>query len=189
MSTEWVKGNRYLSLSEMQNNAFIVYSYLIAKGWTINAIAGMLGNMQQESNINPGVWQNLTPNPALGWGLVQWTPLTKYTDWAASKGYENDDGTAQLYWIHNETVPTGQWNTKAYPISFTEFQLSTETPEYLALVFSRNFEQAGDETDPIRQENACYWYDYLNGKDPEPPKPDPTGKRRKMPLYMYRGFI
>ena len=52
MSTEWITGNRFLSWEEMQVNAVYIRDYLIEDGWSLNSIAGMLGNMQSESTIN-----------------------------------------------------------------------------------------------------------------------------------------
>lgn len=56
-------GNTYdssnaLTMEQMKINANYIYSYLSNKGWTKNAIAGILGNMQSESSINPGRWQS-----------------------------------------------------------------------------------------------------------------------------------
>lgn len=172
----WVVGNRYLYMYEMQNNANIVYWDLKARGWTMNSIAATLGNMQSESTINPGIWQNLIPGPAGGggWGLVQWTPSTNFTDWADENGYRHDDGYAQLLWIDTRTVPTGQWiPTSAYPMSFDEYKISTESPEILASAFLRNFERPGDipGTEPIRRRQAAYWYEFLSGEPPDPPDP------------------
>lgn len=42
-----------LTLRQMQINAEYIYRALTDKGWTLNAIAGILGNMQSESSINP----------------------------------------------------------------------------------------------------------------------------------------
>ena len=42
-----------MDLEKMQVNATYLYGYLTQKGWTVNAICGMLGNMQSESAINP----------------------------------------------------------------------------------------------------------------------------------------
>lgn len=185
---QWIKGNRYLSLSEMQNNAFIIYSTFFYKGWTLNAIAGILGNMQSESTINPGIWQNLTPNPAMGWGLVQWTPSTNFTNWAQANGYDNDDGDAQLKWIDEKTVSSGQWiPTTAYPQSFDEFKHSADSPENLASMFLKNFERAGVEVEEQRRTQARYWYNFLKDQNPWIP-PVVDNKVHKMPLYMYRGF-
>lgn len=51
-------GNTYdssntLTREQMELNATYIYNALINDGWTLNAIAGMLGNMQSESAINP----------------------------------------------------------------------------------------------------------------------------------------
>ena len=101
----WISGNRYLSKSEMENNALIIKNYLTSKGWTLNAIAGILGNMESESTINPGIWQSLNAgNMSGGFGLGQWTPATNYTDWADDQGISWSDGNAQLKWIDEQTT-------------------------------------------------------------------------------------
>lgn len=178
--TNWISKNAYLSQSEMENNAKLIYSYFKGKGWTLNAIAGMLGNMQQESTINPGIWQNLTPNTSMGWGLVQWTPSTNFTNWASANGYENDDGYAQLNWIEEQTVPTGQWiATSDYPMSFDEFKTSTKPPTYLASVFLKNFERAGTEKEELRKQNAVNWYNFLYNTPIAP-----TIRKKKTPIWL-----
>ena len=180
VSTSWISKNAYLSQSEMENNAKLIYSYFTGKGWTLNAIAGMLGNMQQESTINPGIWQNLTPNTSMGWGLVQWTPSTNFTNWASANGYENDDGYAQLKWIEEQTVPTGQWiATSDYPMSFVEFRTSTQSPSYLASVFLKNFERAGTEKEELRKQNAVNWYNFLYNIPIAP-----TIRKKKMSIWL-----
>ena len=159
----WIKGNRYLSRSEMENNSLIVYEYLIGKGWSINAIAGVLGNMETESNINPAIWQSLDyGNYSLGYGLVQWTPATNYINWANNHGYDITDGYKQLDWLDSVTVSFGQWlPTSSYPLSFNDFKVSTQTPEYLASAFLKNFERAGEPVEAQRQAQARTWYNYL----------------------------
>ena len=73
----WTIGNFYLTTEQMQGNAREVLSFFEQKGWSLNAIAGICGNMQSESNINPGIWQSLQEgNYSGGFGLVQWTPAT-----------------------------------------------------------------------------------------------------------------
>ena len=54
-----ISENRYLSVEEMTLNAQWILNYFTDKGWTKNAICGMLGNMQTESTNNPGIWQDL----------------------------------------------------------------------------------------------------------------------------------
>lgn len=183
---EWIKGNRYLSTGEMQGNAQIIFATLTGKGWTKNAVAGMLGNMQKESTINPGIWQNLNPDPSLGWGLVQWTPSTNFTEWAVANGYANDDGDAQLKWIDEVTVSVGQWiPTTQYPETFDEFKVSEQSPEYLADCFLKNFERPAEIDQPDRQRYARYWYDWWNGSPVPPPNPTPEPDwKPSMPIWL-----
>lgn len=182
----WIKGNRYLTQSEMQSNARLIFKYFTSKGWSVNAISGMLGNMQKESTINPAIWQDLTPNTG-GYGLVQWTPYTNWSDWATAHGYEMDDGYGQLEWIDTNTVPSSQWiPTAMYPMSFEQFKVSTLTPTELADAFLRNFERPSVIPQPERGTYAEYWYNWW-GQVPVPP-PNPPEKsdryRTGMPVWM-----
>ena len=175
----WIKGNKYLSQSEMENNAKIIYTYLKNKGWTLNAISGMLGNMQVESSINPAIWQGLIEGSGGGggYGLVQWTPWTNFTDWADDNGYAWDDGDAQLKWIDEVTTSFGQWiATSSYNFSFAAFKTSTQTPEYLASAFLKNFERAGVEKEETRKTNARNWYNYLTENGGAEPEQDANAK-------------
>jgi hypothetical protein len=57
-----------------------------------------------------------------------------------------------------------QWISKSsYPLSFSEFTTSTETPEYLAEAFITDYERPADPTQPARQTQARYWWDNLSG--------------------------
>ncbi len=183
--TEWIKGNRFLELSEMQNNAYIIYSLLYSQ-WTLSAISGMLGNMVTESTINPGIWESLNPVVSNGFGLVQWTPSTNYTNWASEKGYESDDGNGQIEWINTETVKQGQWiPTSNYNISFDDFKTSTETPEWCASAFLRDFERpASFATEDTRRTDARMWYDYLKDLDPFNPTPNPQEKYKRLKVWQ-----
>lgn len=192
-TNEWIKGNRWLTIGEMQNNATIIFNELLKNGFTLESICGLLGNTGGvytlgESSINPGIWQNLTPNPVLGFGLFQWTPSTNYTNWADVNGYEHDDGYGQLDWLINQTVPTGQWiPTSDYPETFNEFKASTKDPEYLAYVFLNNFERPANRNQPDRQRNARYWYEWYTNSYVPPENPPQNGGEwsSKMPIWLY----
>lgn len=180
----WIQGNRYLSAAEQQNNALIIKQTLSGKGWSLNAIAGLLGNMESESTINPGIWQSLNENNMSGgFGLVQWTPATNFTEWADANGHTWTDGDAQLVWIDERTTQVGQWiPTTDYPLSFEDFKVSSETPEYLASAFLKNFERAGVEVEQERRSQARSWYTYItDGSTPDNPDTpsNPTTKKRK----------
>lgn len=157
--------NGFLSLSEMTVNAQFILDYLGSRGWTKNAICGMLGNMQTESTINPGIWQSLNEgNMSGGYGLVQWTPASKYIDWANANGLTYGEMTSQLARIEYEVANNIQWGmTVDYPISFQAFKTSSETPEYLAQAFLRNYERPADQNQPNRSTQARYWFDTLVG--------------------------
>lgn len=159
----WTIGNFYLTEAQMQGNAYEVFSYFYTRGWTLNAIAGILGNMEKESNINPGLWQSLDEwNYSMGFGLVQWTPATNYTNWANANGYSITDPEGQMKWIDEVTVSAGQWiATSSYNLSFEQFKVSQESPEWLAGAFLKNFERAGVEAESERRTAARKWYDYL----------------------------
>lgn len=188
--SEVISSNTYLNTAQMQVNARYIYQYFTSKGWTLNAIAGMLGNMQRESTINPGLWQSMDEgNTALGLGLVQWTPATKLINFASANGYASyTDIDCQLAKIMDEFTNGGQYyQTSDFPISFYEFSRSTESPEYLASAFLHNYERAGVEAETERQENARYWYNYLSNYEPdapEPEEPDVHPKRKSMSLML-----
>jgi hypothetical protein len=164
-STEWVYCcNRYLTKTEMKVNAQCILDYLRCYGWTKKAICAMLGNMEQESNINPGVWQDLNEGDLEnGYGLVLWSPATKYIDWAESKGWvaENIYNQLQriLYEVENNSV---QWEDRANAdMTFKQFTQSNESLDWLTEVFLRNYEKAGTPKLDKRISNAKYWYDNL----------------------------
>lgn len=159
-----ISKNEYLTDAEMQNNAIYIYWYLSNRGWTLNAIAGMLGNMQTESTINPGIWESLTVNTSNGYGLVQWTPATKYLSWCEENGLEPSSMDSALKRIIYELENGLQYiATDSYPETFAEFAVSTKTPTYLAMAFLANYERPADPSQPIRGEQAEYWYTYLSG--------------------------
>ena len=69
-------------LEEQQKaNAEYIYNFLKKQGWTTEAICGVLGNMQKESGMNPGVWQ-YWEDPEYGFGLVQWSESREFLEFA-----------------------------------------------------------------------------------------------------------
>ena len=70
-----ISSNKYLTQKEMQENVNEIYTYLNGKGWTTNAIAGLLGNIQRESTINPGLWQSFKDSASFS-GLRHQSILT-----------------------------------------------------------------------------------------------------------------
>lgn len=180
-------GNTYdssnpLNMDQMKLNAHYIYDYFRNRAYTKNAICGMLGNMQSESTINPGRWQSdrVGGDPSgHGYGLVQWTPYTKYTTWI---GVNNHPETMNhnLDRIVFEVDKGIQWiSTDTYNFSFADFVKSSETPEYLALAFLACYERPADPNQPIRATQARFWWDYLTDTPPTPPTPPVRVKNTK----------
>jgi surface antigen len=149
-------------------NARYICKYLINCGWSLNAVAGLLGNLEHESYINPGV----TEFGGSGYGLVQWTPPSKFTNWcdAQNPKLDHDDVDAQLariehernhdFGVHNggnayscscnqyNFYTADQYGTKFTgsagpfgPEKFYDFATSTKSPYDLACAFLYNYEK------------------------------------------------
>lgn len=162
--SDWITGNRYLSMTEMEHNAMLFFEIMSGYGFSLNAIAAMLGNIQTESSVNPGIWQDLKPFK-LGYGLVQWTPYTNYSDWAGS-GWE-DNGDKECERIAYEFSHGLQYfPTKSYPLSASSFKTSDKSPAYLATAFLYNYERPANKNQPKRRTQAEYWFKFLSGKEP-----------------------
>lgn len=73
-------------------------------------IAAICGNFYQESTVNPGVWEGLTPNNP-GYGLGQWTDnppqvmrRTALFNWLDNNGFPRDSGEGQLQFLVYENL-------------------------------------------------------------------------------------
>jgi peptidoglycan hydrolase-like protein with peptidoglycan-binding domain len=157
--------NSYLTTKQMTVNAQYILNYLRNKGWTKNAICGMLGNMQTESSINPGIWQSLNEgNLSGGFGLVQWTPATKYINWADSNNLVAANMDSELKRILYEVSNKLQYiATTKYDMSFSQFTKSTESAYYLACVFLHNYERPKNASqDETRGNQGAYWFKTLS---------------------------
>ena len=188
-----------LTAAQMETSAFYVYSALSDAGWTTEAIAGLLGNLQHESSINPGRWQSDdVGNVSMGYSLVQWTPSTNYTEWCASQGLsdpsEMDNAIARILY---ELANGLQWiPTSGYAQSFSEFTKSTGSPYDLACAFAWNYERSAvvlsgteAEKEALRQKrggSAESWYTFLTGKEPQPPgSGGSTTKNKRRKRYNF----
>lgn len=170
---DYYYGNRYLSLAEMQTNATFIYNYLTTNyGWTLNAVAGLLGNTQTESTHNPAIWQGLTENTG-GYGLCQWDSANKIISYLESRNLELYDLAGQLDRLEYERLNGLQYYiTSTYPITFSEFITSNLDVSYLAQAWAYNYERPRTLPQPKRGTQAQYWYEYLSGQPT--PEPQPT---------------
>lgn len=186
--TTFHTGNRYLSQAEKEDNARYIWNYLGARGWSKNAVAGMLGNMETESSINPGIWQGLNEGVGPAYGLVQWDPYTKYTNWCSDNGLEKSHMDSALKRIEYELENGLQYYpTDSYPETFAEFKVSTASPYYLGMAFLANYERPAEPNQPARGEQAERWYSFLEGLPVVPDNPDTPGTwvpRKRMSFLL-----
>lgn len=169
-----------MTQAEMEQNVDEIYAQLYGYGWTINAICGLLGNIQVESLINPAQTQIGYPigTERGGYGLVQWTPASKIKNWLRANNHSIESGYWQVYAINYQPEGVEWISTSQFPETYDEFKFSEETVAYLTECFLKNYERAGTEALQRRIDCAENWYEYITGTHPdppEPPEPDPHG--------------
>ncbi|EPI5741032.1 phage tail spike protein [Enterococcus faecalis] len=159
--------------TEKEKNAWAVWQFLKSKGYSEQAAAGILGNMDQESGIMPDIDEG---GGGPGYGLVQWTsPIAGESGRAyvqrllgqagISGDYRNITTQLKLldWHMHNgQYIPSA-----AYPYSVAQFKALTDIGT-ATMAFEANFERPA-VTHPERIPLAQYWYNLL--KDLKPSKP------------------
>lgn len=191
---KWHKGFQvWLTEAQSLENAQLVVNRAIKNGWAKNSICGMLGNMRHESSVNPNMYEyGYAWGANRGFGLVQWTPRSKYWDWAVSRGYSESklrDGEAQLDRIDYEAKQGIQWiPTYQFPESFATFRKNgkkrsvAQCTEAFARGYERPLESALQASLPERIKFAQLCADKLDfsgassgGGDDDDDKPSKPG--------------
>lgn len=195
---------RWLSEAESLENAQQVINHFKNTDWSRESLAALLGNMRHESSINPNMYEyGYNWEDDRGFGLVQWTPRSKYWDWAVARGLDPYSGDSQLSRIDYEVDQNIQWIAREEidNLTFKEFRTNARgwTVEELTEAFTWGYERpnrdAGNESMPGRKSFARKSLETLDfdgtgsggggGTNPLPyPKPtqgDPT----KQTQYEY----
>ena len=178
----WISTDTYLTQAHRDENAQLIFNYLSNLRWTREAIAGILGNMDVESSVNPALIEHgnhhtlITNTECLalptdtGVGLVQWTgngstpPIgQKLASFAIRNNKEWYDGELQCFRLEREyqldlqflptTVDGVQW-------TWGDYVNSTDSPEHLAKVWQYAYERGGSDT-ALRQTRARYYYETI----------------------------
>ncbi len=166
---------------DMNSNAKYIYNYFRARGWTAQAICGMLGNMQGESGIIADIDER---GGGGGYGLVQWTPKSKLVNWANARGLNYRSVDTQCQRIQWELENGEQfYRTNAYPLTFRQYVASTQSASYLAQVFINNYERPANPNQPNRWAWATNWYNILAGGQPTP---TPTPQNVQNDYFLQR---
>ena len=166
------KENGYFTLDQMKQNAANINNYFKERGWSATARMALLGNMEKESTMNPGLIEvgGGTTSAGPGRGLVQWTPgqnlLTVldvlyggHDDW-----YDGGKQCAVLFAEYQESVGDAhrgiepQWyQTSSYPITWRQWATGNYDLKYLTNAFMYNYLRPGDLNQPDRYVKAQYW--------------------------------
>lgn len=138
-----------------------IWNYLTSKGWGSQSVAAILGNMQSESGIIADRWESdIAGNMSGGYGLVQWTPASKYINWAKSNGLVYQDVISQCKRLEWEVNNNQQFYHPS--MTFRQFTQSKQSPEELAEIFIRYYERPYNPHQPARKTQARYWFNVLN---------------------------
>lgn len=173
--------NSGLTPNQFMANARYIYNYLRGKGFTKNAACAVIGNMEHESDIDPGVWERYK-NTSKGYGLVQWTPATKFLNRAYNLGYianataESANSLAkttpkvlmdaELEFLISSCQNTSEFYAPTgdpYNLTFSTFKSSTMSAGTLAVIFHDYYERSADSEEIIqeRSNKASAWYNYF----------------------------
>lgn len=192
----WISRAGALTQSEMENNANIIINYYRTLGINDRTIAGILGNMQAESSINP----ERNEVGGAGYGLVQWTPVSVLQNHCNTLGLSPyNDGDVQIQvliaeiqnqanvaeWYSSSAFISNYYNSGATSdmvgITGSQF-LSNEmnwNPDKLAVLFMSAYERPSYDPSvnhyQIRQQNANNWFQYMGGVVPTTPR---TSKKK-----------
>lgn len=148
--------------------------------YSIYVISAICGNFWKESNVNPGVWESLTPVPwdavwsnnTGGYGLGQWTNtggnkhgrLYKLHEYLVLNGYADNSMEGQSAYISVENVwhKGTDYQKKIIYNNLHEFLISPSTDlNYLTKAWFYCWEGINNGTLSDRQECAKKAYDYI----------------------------
>ena len=177
------------------NNARIIYSQLCDAGWDSDSACAVIGNMAREARLNPAQTQDgyAINGTSGGFGLVMWTPQTKYRSWCQSTDHDVNSGYWQVYYIINRPTATeqAQFNEHdgLYNITWNDFITNARgyTVEQLTAVWLKCYERAGISALDLRIYYASNYAQEFYNYSPQPVDPSPSPfvpVLSKMPLWM-----
>ena len=180
----WISRASGLTRAEMENNANIVIQYFRNLNIDDRTIAGILGNMQSESSINP----EREEVGGQGYGLVQWTPISVLQNHCNTLGLSPyNDGDVQLQVliaeILNQSGVAEWYSTSAFISNYYNSGASSDminvtgqqfldnsigwNPDKLAILFMSAYERPSYDPNvnhyQTRQSNALEWFEYMGG--------------------------
>ena len=179
------------SSQEAYDNCLEIYGILYSLGWTLEAVCGVLGNMESESGYNPWRWQyrngNDDPLPVndpyiyvssgKAYGLCQWDPASKYISNGVGlagygPNYSNQagstfDGHAQMIFMDSYSAQWQDHPSSAWPETFAEYKQLTASVAYCTESWFHNYEIGTWDNNRIPA--AEHWYQEFGGITPPTP--------------------
>ncbi|MCR0531826.1 phage tail tip lysozyme [[Clostridium] innocuum] len=146
-----------------EGNAQAVWTYLKGKGLSDEAVSGVMGNMERESNFDPALIEK--GYPYQGHGLIQWSYGRKdnLLKQAALKGVSWTDLNFQLNFLWEESLsPESYYGKQLQREGFYE----NKSPSRCAYLFHKIVERSSDSYQSIlntRCKSAEKWYEKLKG--------------------------
>lgn len=164
----------------------------VIQKYSAYAIAAMCGCFKRESNVNPGVWEGLTPVSwdyvhvsgvnAGGFGLGQWTNtsnggiiyyrLRDMHDWMVQNGYAPGDGDGQVKYLLYENVWFNDASSRIPAIDTLQEFLETSNTNLADLVwdFLANWEGVPGDAYQERLTAAQMFYQFIQDHKDDPPE-------------------
>ena len=158
----------------MDSTTKAIWKFFRDNGFSEEATAGIMGNMQAESGIDPTRLQ--VGGPAKG--IVQWEGgrFTNMVNYAQSKGRDWTDLMSQLEFVLMEMKDSRVtfWKSNAkYCNNIEEFK-KLKNVQQATHDFEEAFERAGVKALEKRYQYASYYYKAFSGKTPEAYDPSIT---------------
>ena len=157
----WNEGYQvWLSESQSLENAQLIANHFKGSDWTKESISALVGNMRHESSVNPNMYEfGYDWADDRGFGLVQWTPRSKYWDWAVARNLPPREGDSQLARLDYEVDNNIQWIAvdRVEGLTFEEFRTNArgwsvdKLTEAFTWGYERPLESAGVASLPERK--------------------------------------
>lgn len=166
----WISKPGALTDAESLNNAQELVNWCVANipNVTENALKALMGNAKAESGINPGREEV----GGSGYGIFQWTPKSKLTDWCAERGLDPTQGESQMQRFKFEIDNGLQWfaNPDATPVtppfSLLEYMQSNLDITTLTWYFMWYYEHPNSDPDVNHIYKRIDWANnFFNGID------------------------
>lgn len=178
-------GYRYLTTDQINSNGLLLAKKLYRLKWTEQAIAGLLGNVELESGMNPGTCENTADHPRPfnelldntemvsyvdtytgGIGFTQWTPGAKKYVRDFCNTFDPElvwyDGDSQVKRLQYEAETNVQMPNMDYYIKST--QDPADMAEWFLYAYEKPTPEQAEASVGARRRAASRWYSYIHGK-------------------------